>query len=113
MNLQETIVPFRAAGKRVGKSAYHFALEGELDLFALPQLEAALEEIPATAAYVHVDAADVTFIDSTGIAALASTARRIRAEGGTMALAGASTHVVRILELTGLERYFDLVARAA
>ena len=113
MNLQETIVPFRTAGTRVGKSAYHFALEGELDLFALPQLQAALEEIPATAAYVHVDAAGVTFIDSTSVAALASAARRIRAEGGTMALAGASAQVLRILELTGLERYFELVARAA
>jgi anti-sigma B factor antagonist len=108
----ETTVPFRITGTRVG-NAYHFAVEGELDLFAAPQLEAALQQVPRAGVCVYVDVAGVTFVDSTGVAAFAAVAQRVRAHGGTMMLAGSNPHVLRILELTGLGRFFELVTRAA
>lgn len=108
----ETTVPFRIAGTRA-ENAYHFAIEGELDLFAAPELDAALRQLPPGVAYVYVDVAGVTFVDSTAIAALASVARRVQAGGGLMMLAGSNAYVLRILELTGLGRFFELVGSAA
>jgi anti-sigma B factor antagonist len=112
MRVLETTVPFRITGTRVD-NAYHFAAEGELDVFAAPQLEAALQQVPDGVVDVRVDVAGVTFVDSTGIAVLAAAAQRVRASGGLMMLTGSNAHVLRILELTGLGRFFELAARAA
>ena len=54
-----------------------------------------------------VDAARLTFLDSTGISVLVSACKRIRAEGGTFRLSNVSG-VRRVLEIIGLIEYFGV-----
>ncbi len=63
---------------------------------------------------VVLDLGDVTFVDSTALGTLVGAARRLRA-GRWLAIACGDPHVVRTLELTGIDRVvrvFPTVAAA-
>jgi anti-anti-sigma factor len=57
-----------------------FRLIGEVDLFTRPGLEEALCRIADDSDDVHVDLADLTFIDVGGMTALAGAAARLNAD---------------------------------
>jgi len=83
------------------------AVEGEIDTLTTGALERALDELVAEAAAVLVvDLSDVTFLASSGLAALIRAAhqagdRRVR-------IVSAARAVRRPLEITGSDRLFDL-----
>lgn len=76
-------------------------LHGELDLSNAHQVRDALVGIAGSA--VVVDLADLTFLDSSGIAALLAARKRILDAGHRFSLRGAQGMVRRVLEVTGLE----------
>src|SRR6185369_5447303 len=64
------------------------AIAGELDMATVPRVEAALEVEPAASAgAVVVDLAGVTFMDSTGLAALVKLEHALAARAGRLAIA--------------------------
>ena len=75
-------------------------LRGELDLANAERLKDAL--IEAGRSTVVVDLSDLTFTDSSGIAALLAARRTITADGSGFVLRGASGVVRRVFEITGL-----------
>jgi anti-sigma B factor antagonist len=85
------------------------AVSGELDAHTAPELTAAaaagLDE-PQTQ-HLVVDLADVTFIDSTGIAALVRLRKRTRDAGKAMRLRNPGPRVVKVLQITALDTVFD------
>ncbi|MBX7266670.1 STAS domain-containing protein [Micromonospora sp. Llam7] len=89
-------------------------LAGELDMSGAPQLDAAIDGL-ATAGErrLLVDLTDLTFCDSTGIAALVRGDSLAAGEGGWLRVTGATGRVERVLKLTGLAEVlgygFDLV----
>jgi anti-sigma B factor antagonist len=84
-------------------------VEGEVDLATAPTLQDALvEAIAAEPTEVVVDLSGVTFMDSTGLAALVRAHQRAAERGGSMRLVGASKGVRRILDLTGLDRVLEI-----
>jgi anti-sigma B factor antagonist len=83
-------------------------LKGELDLGSVHRFAAAAEPYAASRRFV-VDVGAVTFIDSSGLGALVDLATRARAGGGTVVLAHPDRRILRLLELTSLDRVFDIV----
>jgi anti-anti-sigma factor len=78
-------------------------LTGEIDVASAPTLADALDALSRVGAtFVTVDAAAVTFIDSTGLRALVRADGVLRARGGRLHLADPSPAVRRLVELSGL-----------
>lgn len=88
-------------------------LSGEVDLSWSQQVRravlAALEQHPA----VGVELSQVSYIDSSGIAALVEGFQTARARGSRFALVSVSDAVRAVLELARLDRVFLIVADRA
>jgi anti-sigma B factor antagonist len=101
-------IEFSVASLQTGADAVTVKITGELDLYTAPDVRDELAALPAEARRVAVDLTELTFVDSAGIAALLVAARRLRAHGGVMMLLVDDPHVLRVLEVSGLDRYFDV-----
>jgi anti-sigma B factor antagonist len=92
------------------------ALPEEIDLTNAGGLRAALRQADANGpGTVVVDLTRTRFCDSAGMHALVDAHKRARAEGGQALLAVSGTAVLRILEITGIDRVlprFGSVAEA-
>ncbi|MEV1332322.1 STAS domain-containing protein [Micromonospora costi] len=78
-------------------------LSGELDMSSAPALNAAIDRlIAAGERRLLADLTDLTFCDSTGMAAFVRGDNRAAADGGWLRVTGASGRVERVLRLTGL-----------
>ena len=80
-------------------------LTGEIDASMDTELHQAVHQAEAAGAQVQVDASGLTFLDSTGITALARLAIRTP---GPLILFGASDAVQFLLEVTHLKDLVDL-----
>jgi anti-sigma B factor antagonist len=86
------------------------AVHGDLDLDAAPSLRLALVEAiaEAPAPRVIVDLEGVDFIDSAGLGVLVGGLKRARGNDGDLVLVATGRSVIRVLELTGLTRVFEI-----
>ena len=80
-------------------------LHGEIDLAVRVPLMRALNEIAVTGSRVVVDMHDVSFLDSTGIGALARTA----SEGSDVVVLNPKPAVRRALEVSGVDGIIQIV----
>ena len=82
-------------------------VRGEVDLFSVDELRAALEEAEE-AGHLHlvVDLSAVNTIDSTGLAALVGVHRRLLRVGGEMIVVISSAKVWSKFSMTGLDNVF-------
>lgn len=80
---------------------------GEVDLETATQLgDHALDALREVSPNVVLDLTGVTFMDSTGLKVLLGIHRRAQLAGGSMAIAGATRPVRKVLSLTGLDQTF-------
>ena len=85
------------------------ALSGELDMAATLKLEPVVDGLLADGARSLVlDLAELTFIDSTGMALLVGVNERASAAGAELTLLRPAEHVGRVLEVTGLDGLLPL-----
>jgi anti-sigma B factor antagonist len=88
------------------------AVQGDLDVEGGPVLRdaliAALEEHPGCRLIVDLEGVD--FLDSAGIAVLVGGRERARGAEGDLVLVATGRSVVRVLDLTGLTRLFEIHA---
>jgi anti-sigma B factor antagonist len=97
------------ADVRLGTTGVNVTVRGEVDVHTAPLLrERLLEAVGQGEALVLVHLDGVTFIDSTGLGVLVGAHRAQRASGGVLELVCSQPRVLRILELTGLHRVFDV-----
>jgi anti-sigma B factor antagonist len=76
---------------------------GEVDLACAAELRAAIDEVSqAQPRLLVVDLTDVSFVDSSGLGAIAGGLRTQRRHGGELRVAGAAPHVRRVFEIAGL-----------
>lgn len=86
-------------------------LAGQLDVATAPRLRQALQEAQyGGATHVVLDLAELEFIDSFGLGVLIGGLRRARIHDVHFAVAGATERVRQVLEVTGLDVVFRLVA---
>jgi anti-sigma B factor antagonist len=102
--------------RRDDDEATELAVGGDLDLETSADLRQALlaviDETEGTR--VIVDLEGVDFIDSAGLGVLVGGRERARDADGDLVLVATGRNVLKVLELTGLDRVFEIhVSRAA
>ena len=85
------------------------ALRGEIDLGSAPIVRASLDGAVAEShPVVEVDLAGVTFMDSSGLGALAAAHQALVAAGRQLVVTGAQGTVRRVLSISGLDQAVDV-----
>jgi anti-sigma B factor antagonist len=86
------------------------AVHGELDLDCAPELRRALIEAidEHRGRPLVVDLEGVGFLDSTGLGVLVGGLKRAKEADGDLVLVATGHNVIRMLELTGLDRVFEI-----
>lgn len=85
-------------------------LRGEVDLSWSQQVREAVLKALGNSPRVGVVLSDVSYIDSSGIAALVEGFQSARSKGSGFALVAVSDAVRAVLELARLDRVFPIVA---
>jgi anti-anti-sigma factor len=80
-------------------------VSGELDLASAPKLRSALADATGS---VRVDLGAVTFLDSSAISVLVEAQQRLDAAGGGLVLHSLAGQTRHVLEIAGLEDFFQL-----
>jgi anti-sigma B factor antagonist len=107
-----TILDFQVRTAQLSPESYVVSIEGELDLHTAPELEQAFGTLLARGGRsVVVDLAGLEFIDSAALAVLLQALPRFRARGGRFLLVTEDRRILRTLEITGLDRTFDIEPR--
>lgn len=82
---------------------------GELDLYTCPDFETELTRVISNGAKrVVVDLTQTTFIDSTALGVLLGALEGLRTQDGKLAVVSADEAILRVFEVTGLHRIFEL-----
>ena len=101
---EEPEAPFRLDVRREDTMTV-VAPVGEVDLLTARTLYAELlDQMHDDLRELVVDFSDVSFIDTTGLAALVKAGRRLGWTGVTMRIVNASPHAARVLTMTGVDR---------
>lgn len=100
---------FRVATETDGDTVV-VTVHGELDIASASMLRETFLDLIAREPRpdLTIDASGLTFVDSSGLAVLMMGARRWDEAGKRIALRDPSTTLVRLLDLTGVRRAFDL-----
>ena len=84
-------------------------LTGELDMATAPDLTAVLAPLVEYGPHeVVLDFSDLSFIDSSGIAALVDTQHRLGEQGRHLAIQNALGGTVRVFEIAGLLDFLNV-----
>jgi anti-sigma B factor antagonist len=85
------------------------ALEGEIDLHRAPEVKETIEPLIAKKmTRILVDFSAVTYIDSSGLAAMIETLQRIQSYGGKFGMFGLRDTVRGIFEIARLDQIFSI-----
>jgi anti-sigma B factor antagonist/stage II sporulation protein AA (anti-sigma F factor antagonist) len=79
-------------------------LAGELDLATAPRLTEALFDFASSEADVHLDLAELSFLDSSGLRAILLLARS-RADDRSVVLIKPSPAIMRTFEIVGIDQH--------
>jgi anti-sigma B factor antagonist len=86
------------------------AVSGDIDISTVARLRECLSGLADGGQTLIVDLNRVTFIDSAGLGALVSAARRAAARGGSLHAVCAQPQTRKLLWLTGVDRRIPLAA---
>jgi anti-sigma B factor antagonist len=82
---------------------------GEIDVYTAPRLREQLVDLVADGKYhLVVDMERVDFLDSTGLGVLVGALKRVRNNGGELALVCTAPRIRKVFEVTGLTKVFSL-----
>ncbi len=82
------------------------ALSGEIDAHTAPALAAAIGELSGN---VALDLAGVDFVDSSGLRVLIDAHQSVSGRGDSLSLKQPSDAVRRLLEISGVDEYLNVV----
>ena len=99
-----SLMQFSVSSSRIGREALGLVVEGELDVYTAPEVLEELSSISPDVRYVIADLTGLSFRRRCATA----TARRLATRSGSMTLVVDDWSVLRVLGVTGLDRYFEL-----
>jgi anti-sigma B factor antagonist len=89
-------------------------IRGELDALSAPELRPALDAfVEERRTNIVVDLSELRLIDSSGVGALVSLYKRIRATGGSVRFTGVTAQPLVIFKLLRLDVVFGLATEGA
>lgn len=99
----------------VAKREFHgwsvLDVDGEVDVFTAPKLRAAITGLLDEGEdHIIVNLESVAFMDSTGLGVLVGGLKRVKERDGRLAIAAAQGTVLRVLNVTGLNAVFTMLA---
>ena len=83
-----------------------FQVNGEINISTSPELRKLFEKQPTKK--VVIDLERVTYIDSSGLATLVEMLKKTKSQGGSLGLAGMSSKVKSLFEITKLDKLFSI-----
>lgn len=84
-------------------------LSGEIDVYTAPKFKESLINLIEEGYHdIVVDLQDVTFMDSTGLGALVGGLKRVKPLGGSLVLICNQDKILKIFEITGLNKVFPI-----
>jgi anti-sigma B factor antagonist len=102
-------VNFHIHDEQVDADTHVIELGGEVDLYTAPEFkERMVQVIDGGKKRVVVDLSKATFIDSTTLGVLVGGVKRLRPIGGSLALVCGDPNILKIFEITGLDRVFPI-----
>ena len=105
MQLETSYIPFPVDNTLLMEQRY--LLRGEVDLATAPQLRADLDRVVnANRADLTIDCANLSFIDSTGIAVILEARERLENQGRHLRMLNLQSGPRRVLEVLGLTDLF-------
>ncbi|MEX2193823.1 MAG: STAS domain-containing protein [Thermoleophilaceae bacterium] len=100
---------FHIHDEEVDAETHVIELGGEVDLYTAPEFkERMVQVIDGGKKQVVVDLSKATFIDSTTLGVLVGGVKRLRPVGGSLALVCSDQNILKIFEITGLDRVFPI-----
>lgn len=82
---------------------------GEIDVLTAPKLrEAVIDAVGRGRLNLIIDVQKVDFLDSTGLGVLVGALKRVRADGGSLDIVCTHARLLKIFEITGLDKVFGL-----
>ena len=105
----EDLQPLTITTARFGADSYVVALAGELDIGTSERFREELDNLlNGGARQLVVDLLGLTFLGSVGLGLLTGAAKRARARGGDCVVVSDDPRVLRVFEITGLDRSFRI-----
>ena len=90
-------------------TATMLSIRGELDALSAPELRPIMDQLVADAPeQVMVELSELRLVDSSGVGALVSLYKRVRAYGGSVTFAGVTAQPLVIFKLLRLDVVFGL-----
>ncbi len=100
---------FHIQDEAINDTTHVIELGGEIDLYTAPEFkERMVELIDGGKTHVVVDLSKATFIESTTLGVLVGGVKRLRPQGGSLALVCTDQNISKIFEITGLDRVFAI-----
>jgi anti-sigma B factor antagonist len=106
------VTGYAAAVEQAAEGTFVVAPSGELDAFTAPELKTELVRLVESTQtrVLVVDLSAIAFLDSTALGVLLGTLKRLRERGGQLRLVRPRPDVLRIFEVTALDRVLPLYA---
>jgi anti-sigma B factor antagonist len=107
--LEEVTTKFTASADRLPGGGRVVHVRGQVDLYAAPDLKAALlDALERGGGRVVVDLTGSTFLDSSALSALLSAHRRAQRLGGRVVLVNTDRDIARTLGISGLDGLLEV-----
>lgn len=86
---------------------------GEVDYGTLPKLRECLDQLLGRGLErIDLDLREVRFIDSGGLGLLMAAHKRLEAAGGTLRILHPQRFVLKILNVSGIDRFLEVITGA-
>ena len=104
-----SVLGVSATTTQVGADAFVVSVSGELDVATAGRLRDELDLTAERGARrVIVDLIGLTFIDSVALGVLTEGAKRLRTDGGVCVVVSQDPRILRVFQITGLDRIFRI-----
>ena len=84
------------------------SVSGEIDMATVPELRSKVDDLDVAHRTLVLDLNGVEFVDSSGLGALLGIKKQQDRGGGRLVLSQMSAPVVRILQITRMDRVFTV-----
>jgi len=89
-------------------------VEGEVDVYTSTSLKQEISQsVSEGVKYIVLNLSKVEYLDSTGLGLLIGALKRLRENQGNLVIVSPSMRIMRVFEITGLYKIFNIYATTA